>query len=53
MSIPICIQCDTKYQSKVCCHEFWYILSDFDAQLEQTENENAACEKWVQVCKKR
>ena len=36
------VQCLNMYLQKVCCHEFWYILSSLKVLLEQSENENQA-----------
>ena len=36
---------------KFCNQKLWYFLPYFNIQLEQSINENSACQEWVQVCK--
>ena len=42
------VKCRNLYQSQVCCQEIWYILSDLDIRLEQSQNDIPACQKLVQ-----
>ena len=36
-------------QQKICCQEFWYILSGLDIQLEQYDNDDSARKNWFKV----
>ena len=39
------------FEQKVCCQEFWLILSGLDIKLEQPCNDNLAGKNWFKAAK--
>ena len=45
ISIPMYVECDKMYQSKVCVPEFSYFVSGLDIQLEKSEYDSPVPKK--------